>query len=508
MKKVLGFSKILLLATSFFLGLTAMAQPQYNAVGDFFNEVCSACHGSALEGTNLGTPLVGVDLANGEQVEQIMDSIAEGNLEAGMPPYGDIYDEGQIQSLAIYVTEQRAGFDYDSYQMRESVSIPTEVQQSQLHNFQLTTLSDEVDPLPYSLTPMPDGSTLVVEKKFGLRVLSANGELSDLISGTPKTWDDSSLPEGLRALDRGKGWMQDVVLHPNYESNGWIYIYMGDRCDYCNEISREQNRPVGMTKIVRGQIQDGAWVNEETLWTAGYENYTTNTDLAIGGRATFDDKGYFYFTIGAMNGFYDAEIQNLARPWGKIHRIHEDGRIPADNPFVDIADAIPSIWTVGHRAPQGLEYDSLRGILWGTEHGPRGGDEVNNLLPGGNYGWPLTSRGVDYDGSPVEGKVDIEFNIEDIEQPIVDMTPSPALSAFVVYRGEQFPEWQGDIISGSLKAQSLYRFEIEDGQLVEKETLIQGIGRIRDVEVDRDGYILLLSENAAGSKVLKMGPAN
>ena len=124
MKKVLGFSKILLLATSFFLGLTAMAQPQYNAVGDFFNEVCSACHGSALEGTNLGTPLVGVDLANGEQVEQIMDSIAEGNLEAGMPPYGDIYDEGQIQSLAIYVTEQRAGFDYDSYHLRESVSIP------------------------------------------------------------------------------------------------------------------------------------------------------------------------------------------------------------------------------------------------------------------------------------------------------------------------------------------------------------------------------------------------
>jgi len=205
------------------------AQPQYNAVGDFFSEVCSACHGLALEGTNLGTALVGLDLKNGDSVEAIENSIGLGNLEAGMPPFDNVYSEGQIQSLAIYILEQRAGFDYDSYQMREQVTIPQGVQQTQLHNFALTRVNDEVDPLPYSIAPMPDGSALVVEKKFGLRILSTDGELSDLIRGTPKTWDDSSLPEGLRALDRGKGWMQDVVLHPDYESNGWIYIYMGDR---------------------------------------------------------------------------------------------------------------------------------------------------------------------------------------------------------------------------------------------------------------------------------------
>ena len=488
------------------MSTTSLAQPRYGAIGDFFNETCSACHGTSLEGTNIGTPLVGIDLKNGDSVEAIQRSINQGNLVVGMPPFVNVLEEGQILSLAIYVLERRAGFDYDSYNMREKVIIPERVQRTKLHNFVLTTVNDQIDPLPYSIAPMPDGRSLIVEKKFGLRIISADGEKSNLITGTPKTWDDSSLPDGLRALDRGKGWMQDVVLHPNYESNGWIYIYYGDRCDDCNEISRKENRPVGMTKIVRGRIRDGEWVDQETIWSTSLENYTTNTDLAIGGRATFDDKGYFYFTIGAMNGFYDAEIQNLARPWGKIHRVYDDGRIPTDNPFVDDGNAIASIWTVGHRAPQGLEYDAETGILWGSEHGPRGGDEINLLLPGRNYGWPLTSRGVDYDGSPVEGKVDIPFNMEDIEQPIVNMTPSPALSSFVVYHGDQFPAWEGDIISGSLKAQTLYRFAIEEGQLVEKETLIEGIGRIRDIEVDAQGYILLISENAAGSKILRMRP--
>lgn len=488
------------------LSTASLAQPKYSAVGDLFNETCSACHGTSLEGTNIGTPLVGVDLKNGVSIEAIQRSISHGNLEAGMPSFANVLEVSQIQSLAIYVLEQRVGFDYDSYRMREPVIIPQSVQHTKLHNFVLTTINDQIDPLPYSIAPLPDGRTLLVEKKFGLRIISANGKMSDLITGTPKTWDDSALPEGLRALDRGKGWMQDVVLHPDYASNGWIYIYYGDRCDDCNEISRTEKKPVGMTKIVRGRIRDDHWLDQETIWSTGYENYTTNTDLAIGGRATFDDKGYFYFTIGAMNGFYEAEIQNLARPWGKIHRVFDDGRTPPDNPFVDDENAIASIWTVGHRVQQGLEYDAATGVLWGSEHGPRGGDEINRLLPGRNYGWPLTSRGVDYDGSSVEGKVAIPFNKKKIEQPVVNMTPSPALSSFVVYHGDQFPEWEGNIISGSLKAQTLYRFVIKEGHLVEKEILTTGIGRIRDIEVDAQGYILLISENAAGSKLLRMSP--
>lgn len=506
MNKVLGMFFTALLASSIFYSGLAISQPRYNAPGAFFDEVCSACHGSNLEGTNLGTPLVGNDLTNGDSVEAVKQSISAGNLEAGMPPFAAVYDEGQIQSLALYVLEQRAGFNYDSYQMREQITIPQAVQQSQVHDFAITVVNDDIDPLPYSIEPLADGQVLLVEKQRGLSIISADGEQSELIAGTPRVWDDP-LPEGLRALARGKGWLQDVVLHPDYESNGWIYIYYGDRCDDCNAISRAEGVSVGMAKILRGRISDGEWVDQQTIWSTGYENYTTETHLKLGGRIAIDNQGYLYFSLGAMNGFYDADIQNLSKPWGKMHRVHDDGRIPIDNPFVEVAGAVQSTWTVGHRAPQGLEYDIETETLWGSEHGPRGGDEINLLIPGGNYGWPLTTLGVDYDGSPVEGKVDIEFNIEDIQQPVVDLTPSPAISSFVIYQGDQFPNWEGNIIAGSLKAKTLYRFVIEDNKLVEKETLVENIGRIRDIEVDAEGHILLLSEHAEGSKILRMSPA-
>lgn len=500
-------SILILVAATFLYSTGSLAQPKYGAVGDLYAEVCSSCHGDALQGTGLGNPLVGVELNNGNSVEEIVRSIRQGSLEPAMPAMESVLEPEQIQALAIFVLEQRAGFNYDSYNMRESITIPQSVQRSVEHDFVLSTVIENLDPLPWSLVPMPDGRTLLVEKKRGLSVISATGEQSELIVDTPRVWNDSSLPEGLRALDRGKGWMQDVVLHPNYESNGWIYIYYGDRCDDCNVVSREQGKPVGMAKVVRGRIENGAWIDQQTVWQTGYENYTTNTDLALGGRAAFDDDGYLYFSIGAMNGFYDADIQNLARPWGKIHRVHDDGRIPMDNPFVATAGAVQSIWTFGHRAPQGLEFDAETGILWGSEHGPRGGDEINKLLPGRNYGWPLTSRGVDYDGTSVEGRVDIAFDIDDIEQPVVDLTPSPAISSFVVYRGDPFPGWEGNLIVGSLKAHTLYRFVIEDGVLIRKETLIEGIGRIRDIEVANDGNLLLLIENVSGAKVLRLSPA-
>lgn len=497
----------ILVAATFLYSTGSLAQLKYGAVGDLYAEVCSSCHGDSLQGTGLGSPLVGVELIYGGSIDEIKRSIRQGNSSPAMPAMETVLEPEQIQSLAIFVLEQRAGFNYDSYNMREQITLPQSVQRSLDHDFVLTTVTDNLDPLPWSLEPMPDSRTLLVEKKRGLSLISATGEQSELIAGTPRVWDDSSLSEGLRALDRGKGWMQDVVLHPDYESNGWIYIYYGDRCDDCNVVSREHGKPVGMAKVVRGRIEDGAWIDQQTIWQTGYENYTTNTDLALGGRATFDDDGYLYFSIGAMNGFYDADIQSLARPWGKIHRVHDDGRIPIDNPFVDTAGAVQSIWTFGHRAPQGLEFDTENRILWGSEHGPRGGDEINKLLPGRNYGWPLTSRGVDYDGSAVEGKVGIQFDIEDIEQPVVDLTPSPAISSFVVYRGDQFPGWDGDLIAGSLKAHTLYRFVIEDGLLIRQETLIEGIGRIRDIEVGTDGNLLLLIENVSGAKVLRMSPA-
>ena len=169
-----------------------------------------------------------------------------------------------------------------------------------------------------------------------------------------------------------------------------------------------------------------------------------------------------------------------------------------------------SIWTYGHRSPQGLEFRPGTSQLWETEHGPRGGDEVNQLVPGKNYGWPLYSLGVNYDGTPVDyGKaLGIEYDLREIQQPVVDLSPSPAVSSFIFYDDTAFPRWQGDIIVGSLKAQSLYRVRLEGDKAVHKETLIESLARVRDIEVGNEGQIYLLLENNGGGMIVAMRPVN
>ena len=485
---------------------SALAQPRYGAVGDLYQEVCSACHGAGLEGTALGTPLVGAELPGGASTEALQASIRVGNPEAEMPAYEGVLEPDQIQSLAIYILEQRQGYTYDHYGVRAQIGIPGGVQNSEHHDFVLVPLIEDLAPLPYSITPLPDGRLLLTEKKRGLSFISADGHQSEVVSGTPRVYGDSSIPDGPRALDRGMGWMHEAALHPDYEENGWIYLYYGDRCEDCNEVSRERNVPVSMTRIVRGRIRDGAWIDEETIWSSAYEHYTPGTDLSLGGRITLDRDGHVYFPVGAKNGFYDLGIQDLGRPWGKIFRVSEDGSIPPDNPFVGVDGAIESIWTLGHRVPQGLEYDPATDRLWSTEHGARGGDEINLIEGGRNYGWPLVTSGVHYDGSSIVDLFEVEFDGSGMQSAVVDLIPSPALSAFVVYRGDAFPAWEGDLIAGSLKANALFRFSIGGDGSVEREMLVNGIGRIRDVAVDSEGDILLLIEHASGSRILRLGP--
>ena len=493
-------------AVSLMTGASTLAQPRYGAVGDLYQEVCSACHGAALEGTALGTPLVGTELVGGDSTEALQTSIRVGNPEAEMPTYEGVLEPDQIQSLAIYILEQRQGYTYDHYGVRARIGIPSGVQNSEHHDFVLVPLIEDLAPLPYSIAPLPDGRLLLTEKKRGLSFISADGHQSEVVSGTPRVYGDSTIPDGPRALDRGLGWMHEAALHPEYEENGWIYLYYGDRCEGCNEVSRERNAPVSMTRIYRGRIHDGAWIDEETIWSSAYEHYTPGTDLSLGGRIAFDRDGHVYFSVGAKNGFYDLGIQDLGTPWGKIHRVSEDGSIPPDNPFVGVEGAIESIWTLGHRVPQGLTYDPATDRLWSTEHGARGGDEINLIEGGRNYGWPLVTSGVHYDGSSIVDLFDVEFDMGEMQPPVVDLIPSPALTAVVVYRGDAFPGWEGDLIAGSLKANSLFRFSIDDDGSVERETLVDGIGRIRDVAVGSEGRLFLLIENASGGKILRLGP--
>jgi glucose/arabinose dehydrogenase len=304
----------------------------------------------------------------------------------------------------------------------------------------------------------------------------------------------------LLSMVYGLGWMLDVALHPDYAENGWIYLHFGDRCRDCS---------TSMNKLIRGRIEDGRWVDEETVWRAEPDTYTGTPDVGAGGRIAFDDRGHVFLSVGIKGPSDHEGIQDLSLPYGKIHRVHDDGRIPADNPFLNVPGALKSIWTYGHRSPQGLEFDPLTGRLWSTEMGPRGGDEFNLLLPGRNYGWPLYSKGVNYDGTPVEyGKqLGIPLDLAAIEQPVVDLTPSPAVASFILYRGDAFPAWANDAIVGTLKATELYRFEIEGERVVHRETLLRGLARIRDVAAGPDGFVYLLLEHASGGRIVRLVPA-
>jgi glucose/arabinose dehydrogenase len=264
-----------------------------------------------------------------------------------------------------------------------------------------------------------------------------------------------------------------------------------------------------MNRLVRGRIENGEWVDEQVIWKADVETYSNTSDLAAGGRIAFDADNNVYISTGMKDALDFMGIQDLSLPHGKIHRMRDDGRIPDDNPFVGVENTMASTYTYGHRSVQGLEYNARTGDLWNTEMGPRGGDELNRLVPGGNYGWPVFTTGVNYDGRPVDvaDKLGIELEEEDAVFPVVDMTPSPAISSFIFYDADEFPQWRGNIIAGTLRATDLLRMEVVDNEVVHSETLLTDLARFRDIELGPNGELYVLLEHKAGSQIIRLVPA-
>ncbi len=479
-----------------------------------FAEHCGSCHGLNLQGTDRGKTLISGHLDSGETIAGLVQHISVGNPAAGMPAFKDELTEEEIKGLAIYIAERRRGLKLDNFQFDRDIQVPTQTVTSEHHDFLLEVLTDDIDPQPFSIEPMPDGSILLTEKQRGLFVISSNGKDRQRIAGTPATGDYNV---NVRGVKFGVGWLLDVALHPDYVDNGWIYLHYTHLCgDACGSHSI---LPKSFNRLERGRIQDNTWVDVEVLWEVDHRYYSPSPDTGAGGRIAFDDSGHVYISVGIKprDAFMDRDAQDLGMPSGKVYRINDDGSIPADNPFVvsadHLTDEIPAfqrtLWTYGHRSPQGLEFNSHRQLVWESEMGPRGGDEINELQPGKNYGWPYHSLGLEYLGQEVARHryYDIEFDESEVEKTLVDITPSPAASSFVFYDGDRFPAWKGNLLLGSLKGGSLYRMVFDERRLVHQEVLINNLARIRDIEVGNDGLIYLLIESEAGSKILRMKPA-
>jgi len=307
--------------------------------------------------------------------------------------------------------------------------------------------------------------------------------LSKLYIISTSIYEKKRIPE---IYVRGQGGFLDIELHPNYEENGWIYFSYS---------SSEGDGKGGNTAIMRAKLEGNSLINLEQLYK-GVPNTTKGQHF--GSRLEFDTKGYLYFSIGDR-GNRDVNPQDVTRDGGKIYRLHDDGNIPEDNPFVDKSGAKKAIFSYGHRNPQGLALHPKSGKLWEHEHGPRGGDEINVVEKGKNYGWPVITYGINYIGT----KITDETSRQGMEQPIYQWTPSIAPCGMTFVSSDKYPDWKGNLLVGSLAFQYLERLEIKNNQVVYREKLLDGMGRVRNVKQSPDGYIYVGIE---GKGIYKLEP--
>lgn len=452
-------------------GVQAFAQKPLR-VEQLYAQNCATCHGDKLQGGLAGSLLDDLWLDGGSDAS-IAASIGKGNLERGMPAFGDVLSEDAIRALVIYIREARKNHQPP----QEPENLANDILRTRDYSLQVHTIAEGFD-LPWSLCFLPNGSFLVTERPGGLWLVDASGK-RQRIEGVPEVY----------AV--GQGGMLDVAIAPDYAQEPWVYLSFSDKSQ------QDPNR--GMTRIVRGKILNGTWTHEQTLFQAEDSHYVSG-GVHFGCRIVFDKDGFLYFTIGDR-GRQD-QAQRLDVPNGKTHRIHADGSIPKDNPFVGQANALPSIWTFGNRNAQGQVYDPKTQRIWQTEHGPRGGDELNLIQAGHNYGWPKVTFGMNYNGTPITEKT----RMEGITDPWTHWTPSIAVCGLDIYHGEPFGKYAGNLLVGALRQQELRRVVLNDQGVIEQEIIFKNRGRVRDVVVGPEGFIYIVL-NSPG-KIVALKPVD
>jgi glucose/arabinose dehydrogenase len=372
-----------------------------------------------------------------------------------------------------------------------AAAAPASAQAPQASQFEVVSVVEGLQEA-WSIAFLPNGDLLVTEKPGRLRLVR-NGVLQPQpIAGTPQV------------RFGGQGGLLDVVLHPQFASNQLVYLSFS---------KGNADGSEGTTAVVRGKLQGNSLVDVQEIFLAS--NAWSTTRGHYGSRLAFDRDGYLFITVGDRQapptGNLEAHpAQDLTKFQGKVHRIHDDGRIPADNPFVNTPGAVPSIWTYGHRSPQGLFIHPVSGQMYQSEHGPQGGDELNLILKGRNYGWPVIGYGVNYGGA----KLHSAREREGMEQPLWYFTPSIATSGLLVYTGDLFPDWKNNVFLGGRVSRSLSRAPLVGDDLTTigrmNTPLLQGIGEFRDIRQGPDGSIYLIVEDRRGdglSDVLKLVPS-
>lgn len=359
----------------------------------------------------------------------------------------------------------------------------TPVQRSALHDFRVVTVAEGLVN-PWSIAFLPGGDMLVTERPGRLRIVRNGVLLPAPVAGTPEV------------LARGQGGLLDVVPHPDFRNNRLLYMSYSKPTGQPNQAT---------TAVARGRFENDRLTELQDIFVA-----ETRGNGHFGSRLAFDRNGMLFITVGDRQVPPSGDLaahpaQDLSNHHGTINRIHDDGRVPADNPFVSRPGAKPTIWSYGHRNPQGLAIDPQSGDVWATEHGPQGGDELNLILPGRNYGWPVIGFGVNYGSG---ARIHEGTHHEGMEQPVKVWVPSIATAGLMIYTGDRFPEWKGNLFVGGMAGERLARLTVRDHQVVVEETLLPGFGRIRAVSQGPDGLIYLAIDDRQGqpTRVVRLEP--
>ena len=341
-------------------------------------------------------------------------------------------------------------------------------------DYQIETVADGLSH-PWSIAWLPDGRALVTERAGRLRLIENGRLLEAPVEGVPEV------------LAVSQGGLFEALPDPDFERDPWIYLSFAHG-------SREANAP----RVIRARLDGMTLIDHETLFTAAP---LKDTPVHYGGRMAFLPDGTL--AVGLGDGFdFREQAQRLDNHFGKIVRFARDGSVPADNPFIGTDGALPEIWSLGHRNIQGMVFDGERGVLWSHEHGPRGGDELNRIRPGENYGWPVATEGIDYSGARISPFTSRPGMVD----PVHGWTPSIAPAGLDVYTGSLFPEWRGRLLVAALAARHARLLHIDGDRVVEDRILLAERGqRLRDIRSGPDGAIWVLTDADPG-QVLRLVP--
>jgi glucose/arabinose dehydrogenase len=381
-----------------------------------------------------------------------------------MPTWKGILSPEEINQLADLIVENLKTVDQYKFANKPS----SNKFNSEGMKIVLDTIATGFDS-PWGFAQLPSNDYLITDRAGSLYLVDQK-QHKTLIKNTPAV------------MSKSQGGLLDIVLHPNYSTNGWVYMSY-------SKFKKEGSVTLTSTAIIRGKIKNNEFVEAQEIFEAAPY---TKTFYHFGSRIAFDKKGYLFFSVGER-GMEKEFPQETNNDNGKIHRLNDDGSVPKDNPFVgkDAEKFHHSIYSYGQRNPQGLTLNPSTGAIFETEHGPRGGDELNIIQAGKNYGWPVISYGINYDGKPITAI----SKKEGMEQPINYWIPSIAPSGLAFVTGDKYPAWKGNLMIGSLRFNYMNRCVIKDNKVIAQEKVLLNIGRMRNVKMGLDGYLYVGVEN-------------